>query len=75
MPEVEKRLRFHEGQSLMTIAWGPEEFISVGDAGLESITVVMQDGLYNDIPWAEAEYKDGTRYMHSLLLIESVRLQ
>lgn len=75
MSEDEKRLKFYEGQELLGIFWGPEEYIKVGDVGCIKITVVMQDGLYGDIAWAEAEHEDGTRYMHSLLLVESIQLQ
>jgi hypothetical protein len=66
--------RFEDGDSVRAVYWDNGDILEVGKHGLESLTVVMEDGQMGRAPWVEAVHDDGRQFKHNLAKVESVRI-
>ena len=66
--------QFKQGQKLKAIYIPGGEFYRVGDADITEITVVMENGQCDGVPWFEVEINGVVVYKFNGALIEGVAL-
>lgn len=70
------KARFHNGQQLLALFFPGDESVRLGDGeyAAKSITVVMENGERDYVPWAIVEQNSGSVCKYNLARCEGVRL-
>ena len=68
-------VRFEEGDEVQALYWRPGDQVVLGRNDVEKITVVMENGQMDGVPWF-AVWKNGKIVMkHNGALVESVEMK
>ena len=66
--------QFQEGQLIKSIFWEEESFLEVGKHRCKRITVVMENGQMDGVPWFLVEFEDKPPQTFNAAMTEGVML-